>query len=1355
MKEEITKDIMKLGIIKTNWEAAILNYHRDETLPHRILCNSSYIDDLDEDMANYDFRKDAIETWQNEFCNIYPVTDSLAWDQNTIKDYNNTMNAIQELANPKNSLDEIFTWIFNNEKFENPIGEGDGYSNPIFSETFGKAAENFTFSGNTSTTKTFKAARSRSSTFSSSFFVNPVLNVTAVAGKDEENIITGVVGPGFLSAKVISLGGIKTKYKVTTTGKITYTNTSMHDAGESVTMSYTLSDDDLGDQHSVTVVSGVSPTHSPYFYRFGGRSSCPPETGDIIRDDPKIQIIDPETGAAKKSISLYNQDPEKPAVLTVQITNNSPFNEDRAVSVFLKNTSNSGGAVLKMAGNILGKVDLGFLPPGIPQLFTLTIEKNLAYRYDNLSVGVVATCGGVNQNKDFIDMSVQFETPCSPITIVSPNNNWVVNGINDPLVIKVRDYQPDNPVFKQLALQYRRAETGADWHDVTLNEILLDLGQYEENIVAVDEKFVPPFNAQRSPSKDFLAALNEVFIGTPSFPFTWIIPVFDNENPKYPDGIYEIRVAAQCDGSENFSNVISGSINRAALRLLSTPEPADGLWLNGDRLQAEFNQDLDCSLLPLLANFDIKIIDKEDNQEVLFTPVCSGNLLKFDLGTEDNFTDDFSFLQDYDGHQLEVIIAQATAAESGNQLTDTIRWQFDVVTQKLFWATDTINVELYADETLSIPVDLIKTVAAEESLPNVTLMAKGSALNSWLSIDAPNAPSLTFNPNPTGKTITFNIDGSMAQGEIMEEIEVNGLDNGNGNKPKIVIKAKIFNRPPAWTVNTSDYNQTMNLITNWRFTEDSETFRNVDTMDIISVWIEGKLRGVGRIEFTGSRNFYAAYLSVYGTTADKNKALEFRIWDAASGIEYLGNAENSPVTYINNKIVGTTENPQMLLVDRVQSEIRTIPLKQGWTGFSINFQNADNSLTNLLASLTKLTTGDKIKSRTGGKGMIAEYTQGIGWVTSGGETNLSELDPAKGYQIYMKNGPDTLYVTGADANLSTIETDLVAGWNWIGFPLQDSSKAENSLNFLPFLSNTSILKTINRITPNGEDVFMEYTNNAWSPLNKYLKPYDFIKIKVANAAGVKMSYNTPINGFDDANELPLLADGRNGNLVDPMEVDTWVLEAGSWEYQLPLIATLSFNGVLSENPNDRLAVFKDGELRGLGHIEYISAIDKYVVVISVGGITTGEIFQLYYYNATEDKVYAVEQSITLDLGENEDNVGSLGYGKFSDPYPIEVALFSMTVLKQDVFCASDNTGAIEVTPVGAFAPTYAWSHDPTEKENRVEGLSAGTYTVSITDIKNIPVTKTIEIINQSNDIIAPTVIGAAAPICLGACHFVR
>jgi len=572
---------------------------------------------------------------------------------------------------------------------------------------------------------------------------------------------------------------------------------------------------------------------------------------------------------------------------------------------------------------------------------------------------------------------------------------------------------------------------------------------------------------------------------------------------------------------------------------------------------------------------------------------------------------------------------------------------------------------------------------------------------------------------------------------VIETIEVHDLNNGN--KPTIVIKAKILNRAPDWSVNTSAYDKSMNIIANWRFTTDVDTVQSLDTMDIISVWIDGTLRGTASVEFTGQLGFYAAYLTIYGATSDNGKPVEFRIWDAQPGVEYLATNFGDPITFEVDTILGSTAVPEILLVDKEENRIRYIPLKQGWTGFSLNVQKGDNSLLTILGSLSKLTTGDKIKTL----GKFAIYDENKGWVTSNNTASLTTLDPLEGYQIYLQNGPDTLALTGSDASLST-SNPLAFGWNWIGFPLQESKPAQAALIFNPPLANNSALKTVNRITPNGADLFLDYINGTWSPPSKELTPYDFIKIKVTNPDGTDLTYDntTP---FRAPNE-ETIAQGRGNPIADPNNPTTWQLETEGWEYTVPLVATISFNGVISANTNDRIAVFVGNDLRGVGNVENLTGLEEGVVSISIGATTIGERYSLYYYNAVQNKVYPIEATLTFDAGNNAE--ASFGFGDYTNPYPLAIALFSVNVQKQDVMCAADNTGFIEVTPTGAFSPTYNWSHSDNATTNKIENLVSGTYVVTITDTRNIPVVQTIVVENQNANLTVP-IISGIVPICQG------
>ncbi|MDX1333148.1 MAG: SprB repeat-containing protein, partial [Robiginitalea sp.] len=71
----------------------------------------------------------------------------------------------------------------------------------------------------------------------------------------------------------------------------------------------------------------------------------------------------------------------------------------------------------------------------------------------------------------------------------------------------------------------------------------------------------------------------------------------------------------------------------------------------------------------------------------------------------------------------------------------------------------------------------------------------------------------------------------------------------------------------------------------------------------------------------------------------------------------------------------------------------------------------------------------------------------------------------------------------------------------------------------------------------------------------------------------------------------------------------------------------------------------------------------------------------------------------------------------ASPLPLEEECeLECTIKGTDVCCAGEATGKAEVTIIGGQAPfTYEWSNGIDDKDGKVQGLAAGTYSVTVTD----------------------------------------
>jgi hypothetical protein len=94
----------------------------------------------------------------------------------------------------------------------------------------------------------------------------------------------------------------------------------------------------------------------------------------------------------------------------------------------------------------------------------------------------------------------------------------------------------------------------------------------------------------------------------------------------------------------------------------------------------------------------------------------------------------------------------------------------------------------------------------------------------------------------------------------------------------------------------------------------------------------------------------------------------------------------------------------------------------------------------------------------------------------------------------------------------------------------------------------------------------------------------------------------------------------------------------------------------------------------------------------------------------------------------------------TDNYIIEQSneLVLSTVLTEDILCYGQNTGSISLTVTGGITPySYQWSNNETTETN--SGLTAGVYTVTVTDANNCVLTDNY-IIEQSNELVLSTVL---------------
>jgi hypothetical protein len=1149
---------------KRNWEQ-ILAYHNKETLPWYNLCQKK-TDDIPEPY------KSVSNAWRSGFCakvgtydgsgNFNPK-DNLVWDQELVTAYNNSMTAIRRVqqAYSTMAIQELPNWNYTPEALNDPAK----YVDEAYVGLHGLQAENITFGSGVTITKSFESAASSSTTFSTSasfafdMSIGLAINFEALAGFiAEASIVKGEV-------VIAGTFGLEINSEI-----------SQSSAAENTNMiSYTLKDDDDYDQFSVTAIQGIDPHQTPYFSLLGGRSSCPYEEGMIARDDFSIAIYDPETQSTSKRVEIYDVPKDDAAIIYLQITNNNPFGEARSMSVFLPRLYNPDGAVISIYGDVLWEAPVYNVPAGQPTIITATIQRGpVAFDYENLMLGVRTICQQnpiMPERGDTVFIDIHFKNECSPITIAEPDGYWTIlkQNVNDPnsrevLPIRLMDYDPSNENLLDVHLEYRRKGNGLTWHQIPSSELSPALlGDWND--------------------ENFLASQ------VPYYMYSWDIT---GDYATYPDGEYEVRAVADCGlGGRVYSNIIKGAIERKT-NLYGLPQPSDKVWTVGDEISVAFNLDIDCSAIAD-SNF---VVQKYGDPTTTLpgTVACANNKLIF--------SPDLSLMQYFDGDTLEMIVG-GVRTFNGNNL-DTVRWQFLVISRDLYVTKDTLSVELIQGQTADLTTTLVNNVRTGQVV-NYHIQNLAGA-TSWLSCSDSTGTILFNSP----KEVAFHIDSKQLPAG-MKTISLDIFANGRLFENTIYVKVKVLPKSPLtpeWTFDPSQYSQDMTLIANYNF--NNTGIKSTDTMDLVSVWIDNKLRGVANInKFTNT--LHSALISVYGNPSDFGKALKFRIWDASAGVEYDARPDaNAVISFAPDKIEGSVSSPRLLDVFTASDKVQYIPLNQGWTTFSVNTNRWNAPLNTAIASLRHPHEGDVIKTAN----KSAEYVStSNSWVSTNG---LDSTNVHRGYQIYLQ-AADTLRITGSAAAISPIALNY--GWNFVGYPPQTALGIDTAFAFLGQPDSVT-LKTTAQNPTYSRNMVAIYDNNSW----KYASNSDMDMLYPNFAYKMRVSSTGSQLYFEGANAsqapITLLRTVQETqlNFNNP---DSWAVNAPDYEHNMLITGVIDYNKAENVNENSKVVAYVGEEYRGVGELVYVKELKRYVTTMMVYGNGAEEEVSFYIYNADQNRGY--------------------------------------------------------------------------------------------------------------------------------------
>lgn len=307
---------------------------------------------------------------------------------------------------------------------------------------------------------------------------------------------------------------------------------------KSTTIGYTLDDNDALDNFSVNVRR--DPVYgTPVFQTVAGQSSCPPEENTLARDQPEFVVNNPEVTVPAT----------EDAVFQFELGNISIDVNPRTYNLSFDQASNPFGATVMVGGIPLGS---NSIPYSIGQYDVVPVTVNVkrnpannAYTYEGLTFYLSDACTGdvVKTNQ----VIARFTAPCSPITMVSPEENWVCRKSDNNLVsIWFKDYVVAN--LSSISLEFCR------------------LGS----------------NNWRTGFSRIASQLNGSVNGTS---VNWDVSAI-------ADGQYYVRLKLSCASGVVYTQRVLGTIDRSAPQLVGTPQPSDAVFTVGDEISFTYNEAL-------------------------------------------------------------------------------------------------------------------------------------------------------------------------------------------------------------------------------------------------------------------------------------------------------------------------------------------------------------------------------------------------------------------------------------------------------------------------------------------------------------------------------------------------------------------------------------------------------------------------------------------------------------------------------------------------------------------------------------------------------------------------------------------
>ncbi|MCF7912099.1 MAG: PKD domain-containing protein [Candidatus Cloacimonetes bacterium] len=418
--------------------------------------------------------------------------------------------------------------------------------------------------------------------------------------------------------------------------------------------------------------------------------------------------------------------------------------------------------------------------------------------------------------------------------------------------------------------------------------------------------------------------------------------------------------------------------------------------------------------------------------------------------------------------------------------------------------------------------------------------------------------------------------------------------NSTGRETSTRIKEDYITVTPDWQVNPEDFSYCGSI---W-----GAVYLDYDLVDhtegMLGCFVGDECRGVGSLEMGTIIDYtseygYIAFLPVVYSNVDEGEILRFKYWDSYENNGEIMNVWGS-MEFIANMVIGNAIEPYEFLANPDIAIEQS--LAEGWNWFSVNIDNEDMGIDNVLGSIGD--NGENIKNQT----QSAFYYAEIGWLGS-----LNDFNAKTMYMIKLSEA-DTLEFSGIPANIWQVEYNVYPGWNWISYSPQETENINYALSGLG--EYATVIK--------GQANFSYYYEDAgWLGSLEELTPLSGYKLNANTECS--FTYPLPENYSRESNET---------TQETFAEIEHREFDYNAYEFN----GTLVFS-CIDEIPEESIiTAFCEDEVRGISELlDYRKQLDrKYFALMVYSDEPFEDGFRLYYQENEDAELVELDYGFTFE-----------------------------------------------------------------------------------------------------------------------------